>query len=102
MMESSGRRYLVFCIHSDQVENEKSNSFYFSFWSVITYHILKLVCTLASYVATSRSYIWGSYSMDEYHPICIHRALDASPMLLTLMFIKAAVCMSTKLFKLCC
>ena len=51
-------------------------------------------------MANSRIKVYLLIALDEYHPVCRHGALDASPMLLILVFIQSVVCRSTK--RPCC
>ena len=65
-------------------------------FQVSTYHVVILVCMITNYSYLQKLATFGNHTEQMYHPICLHRALDASPISLMLAFIQNAVCMSTK------
>ena len=97
MMESIGtvqsNHYVAYLY--THVKSEKSNSivvFLLVSWCQLITYQDQYMCNsqLASYLEITLVII-----LDKYHQICLHRASDASPMLLILMFILNIICTST-------
>ena len=83
--------------YGDPVKNENPNSFII-FLCGQTILITMINSYAQCWLANSGSYTHLAIILNKYHPICLHRVLDASSMPLMLAFTHNAVCISTKIF----